>query len=96
MGEEDAHFVFVDYPAPGIFIFALVEALVFDDLVHRHVLEACRSRELLCMCCLAHAGCACDYDVWVRARHGRCCESRGVLSQSGLLDGDTDGRVEQC
>ena len=38
-----AHLVFVYNPAPCVFVLALVESLIFDDLVHREMLEACRS-----------------------------------------------------
>jgi hypothetical protein len=84
--ERVAHLVFVDYPASGFFIFALVKTLVFDYLVYGYVLKACRPCELLCVCRLSYTWSACDYDVGVCARHGRCYESR-ELSQRDLLAG---------
>ena len=65
-----AHLVFVDDPTARLFVLALVEPFVFDDLVHGDVLESCGARQLLCVRCFAYAGCAGDDDVGVLTRHG--------------------------
>jgi hypothetical protein len=78
------YLVFVYYPAAQLLVLALVEPLVLDDLVYRDVLEAQALRELLGVCCFAHAGGACDDDVGVLARHSCARLGRSLARARGM------------
>ena len=69
LGTNSAYLVLVDYPTPRLLILALMEPLIFHDLVHRNMCKTCCLRQLLCMCRLSHTRRARNDNVWVLARH---------------------------
>jgi hypothetical protein len=63
------HFILIHNPTPHLLIPALMEPLIFHDLIDGQMCETQIARNFLCVRRLAHARRACDEDVGVRARH---------------------------
>lgn len=68
--EDFAHLVFIYNPTPRLFVLALMEPLIFHNLVDRYMCKPRRSCELLGVCGFAYTGRACYDYVRVLARHG--------------------------